>query len=564
MYINQGLIHCAFKADFSNYQDGMMARTRLSSRLAATACLAAMLYGAAGRGAQAAEIGLEPIQRYRLMVINVDGTGLHSIPGDDRKTYGSPDWSPDGKWIAYDAWPTGEQLFNARVEIMRADGSEVRQLGVGAMPSWSPDGKQLTAHAYGGPGAIFVMNADGSGRTAIMPHWGSPRWSPVGQRIVAANSRGGLSVYDLTTGQERNALPDRALMQGLSISPDGRRVCFADRAGALAVATIDGSSRATVRHLAEKGDFMHSSWSPDGKRIAFSWRQPGDAHEHLYLVDADGDQPPQRLAGLDDLAGAAAPDWSPDGKQIVFCELVAAPSRSARVAKSSLRDDDESRQVEVRQQLQETVRQLAGKLVALRSDLDARVWNDVKRRWTTTEAAKLLIAFFRGDGTLPGFTGSNAEADRLRADLANLRKSRALTQALFAKLVAMDAESPESPLCGRWEVTGVGGAGGLAADALELYDPDPVGRTFAVANGAALLVTGGGLWLFDVAYSGVQGGIDLSAVVRGNTVYRGRYEVDGARATVRFSQMNSRRPNGDDDNPTDGGFVLQLKRIDSK
>jgi Tol biopolymer transport system component len=538
-----------------------MTRARRFSPWVAPICLAVLLFGVAGVRAQGAEGELQPSQRYRLMVINVDGTGLRAIPGDDRKTYGSPDWSPDGKWIAYDAWNIDEEFNDARVEVVQADGSNLRQLGIGAMPSWSPDGKQLTAHAYGGAGAIFVMNADGSGRTAIMSHWGSPRWSPVGQRIVAANSQGGLSLYDLTTGEERFVLPDRAVMQGLSVSPDGKQVCFADGAGDLAVATIDERSGATVRTLVKGGRFMHSSWSPDGKRIVFSRRRPGDEHIRLYLIDADGDQPPERLEGLDDLAGVAAPDWSPDGKQIVFCELVLGEALPGDAAKQADADGDKISQEELRELLRKSLRQSAGKLVGLRSDLDARVWNDVERRWTTTEAAKLLIAFFRGDGSLPGFTGTPAEAERLRADLAKLRKSRELMQAIFAELATIDAKAPESPLCGSWEITGVGGAGGLAADALELYDPDPVGRTLAVANGAALLVTGGGSWLFDVTGDVDEKSIDLSAVVRSDTVYRGRYQVDGDRATAWFGQMNSPRPSGEEDNPTDGGFVLHLKRI---
>ena len=533
--------------------------------------VAVMLLSFLGLTSQAGADDAKPVQRYRLMVINADGTGLRPMPGDDRQTYGSPDWSPDGEWIAYDTWSVGERLVSARVEIMRADGSEVRQLGVGAMPSWSPDGKQLVAHTYDGPGTIFVMNADGSGRTAIMPHWGSPRWSPVGHRIVAANSSGGLSLYDLAAGEEHRLLADRSVYQGLSISPDGRRICFADRVGALAVATIgEQTSHATARNLVEGGYFSHSSWSPDGKRIVFTWKpKRGEDVEHLYIIDADGDQLPKKLTGLGETA-ASDPDWSPDGKQILFRQQVAAESFATASLTGARKENVEARKGQVREQFLREIRQLAGKMVSLRSDLDELVWNDVKPRWTTTEAAKLLIAFFRGDGRLPGFTGTSAEARQLQSGLAHLRETRALTLTLFSQVVRFDAMKPESPLCGMWEVTGVGGAGGVAADALELYDPDPVGRKFAVANGAALLVTGGGAWLFDATYPDEdedaedEDAIDLSAVVRGDTVYRGRYEVDGQQATLRCSPMNSPRPTGDDDHPTDGGFVLHLKRIDPK
>ena len=216
--------------------------------------------------------------------------------------------------------------------------------------------------------------------------------------------------------------------------------------------------------------------------------------------------------------------------------------------------------VETRERLIADARQIAGELVSLRSDLDARVWADVSQRWTTTEAAKLLVAFFRGNGELPGFTGTTDEAAALKRDLGRLRKAREATFAALAEAARMgSADVAPSPLCGVWEVAEVRGMGGLAADALELFDPDPVGRKFVAVDDAAYLMTGGGAWFFDATYNG-DDAVDLSALVRGNTVYRGRYAVDGDEATVRVSVMNAERPKEADGEPTDGGFVLRLRR----
>ncbi|MEX2171916.1 MAG: hypothetical protein WD851_21530 [Pirellulales bacterium] len=213
-----------------------------------------------------------------------------------------------------------------------------------------------------------------------------------------------------------------------------------------------------------------------------------------------------------------------------------------------------------REELLRDIREIAGQLVSLRSEMDGIVWKDVSSQWTTTEAAKLLIGFFRGEGTLPGFNGTPAEAQWLKEQLALLRSERVLAFDLLSEVARIDAEQPASPLCGTWQVTEVRGAGGIAADALELYNPDPVGRTFVTANDAAALLSGAGLWLFDASY-GEPGSIDLSAVVRGNTVYRGRYQVDGDGATLAVSPMNAPRPTSPDGDPTDGGFVLRLRRI---
>ncbi len=233
----------------------------------------------------------------------------------------------------------------------------------------------------------------------------------------------------------------------------------------------------------------------------------------------------------------------------VVVQVRASASRPPRLAPMASRDT-----------LIQEARQIAGELVAVRSDLDARVWADVSSRWTTTEAAKLLIAFFRGDGVVPGFTGTADEAAALRRDLARLRERRGAAFDLLSEAARRDTERPASPLCGTWEIVEVRGAGGVGADALELYEPDPVMRKFVAANDAAGLLTGAGLWMFDASYNQPDG-VDLSAVVRGDTVYRARFQVAGDEATLRVGPMNTPRPDLDEGDPSDGGFVLHLRRI---
>jgi hypothetical protein len=197
----------------------------------------------------------------------------------------------------------------------------------------------------------------------------------------------------------------------------------------------------------------------------------------------------------------------------------------------------------------------------MRSALDRAVWQDVQSRWTTTEAAKLLIAFFRGDGSVPGFRGTPEEARKLRKGLAELRKERGSVFAMLSVVSRIDAARPVSPLCGEWKVVEVQGTGGVAADALELYEPDPVGRYFVATNDSAGLLTGAGFWLFDATY-GDDGEIDLKAVVRGNTIYRGRYRVKNQEATLSVSPMNEARPRSAEGKPTNGGFVLRMRKCE--
>ena len=95
---------------------------------------------------------LRRVHPVALYTIDADGKNLRRILSLPDFTFvGSPDWSPDGRKIALDSWrPTmGEGCGDARIFVVNADGSSLKDLGLGAMPSWSPDGKQLTCSQYG-------------------------------------------------------------------------------------------------------------------------------------------------------------------------------------------------------------------------------------------------------------------------------------------------------------------------------------------------------------------------------------------------------------------------------
>ena len=297
-------------------------------------------------------------------------------------------------------------------------------------------------------------------------------------------------------------------------------------------------------------EIRHRFWCTGGRR-----QRPRD--QGLSL---DGRELKITGAGLEEVRLATGPHLfgggtgelltiAKDGRALVRVRtLVQQPERAEQV--------DEAK---AKSHLLQNARRIAGELVSIRSELDELVWKDVKDRWTTTEASKLLIGFFRGDGSLAGFRGTPEEALNLRQGLAQLRAARERAFSTVSQVSQIDSQQPKSPLCGIWKVTKVRGAGGIAADALELYDPDPVPRRVVFANETGALLTGAGLWLFDVGFEQPDG-IDLSAVVRGGTVYRGRYAVNGNEATLRVSPMNSPRPDTADGDPTDGGFVLHLQR----
>ncbi len=51
----------------------------------------------------------------QLYSMDADGSNLQAITVDEKRFFGSPVWSPDGKSIAYDAWASGSPFWTSHV-----------------------------------------------------------------------------------------------------------------------------------------------------------------------------------------------------------------------------------------------------------------------------------------------------------------------------------------------------------------------------------------------------------------------------------------------------------------
>ena len=242
-----------------------------------------------------------------------------------------PHVSGDDKVVFQSNRAGGLKLFVARL-----DGTELRQLTSGpgddATPIWSPDGTQVAfASDRGGNEDVWLVRADGTELRNLTNHPAGdshPNWSPDGRFMVFCSTRGDGENDDIyvidTGGSNLRRLTDNGLHWDTfpSFSPDGRTILFRrllrerTSEGTLANSEVmrmnaDGSG---VANLSQHPWFDGwPSWSPDGRRIAFSSNR-SDAYQ-IYVMNADGSG---IIRVVDSPYTDVRPQWLPDGKGLIF------------------------------------------------------------------------------------------------------------------------------------------------------------------------------------------------------------------------------------------------------
>jgi Tol biopolymer transport system component len=217
-----------------------------------------------------------------------------------------PAWSPDGAKIAF---ISGEECCiddteKADVFVMNADGSGRTQITNDARPklgvTWSPDGSRLAFGYYTSnfTPRVAIINADGSGRLDVATG-SNPSWSPDGMKLAFEDDKGHIVVADADGSNLRQVATGREP----AWSPDGGLIAYSYSASVLTIRP-DGSDKREI------GPGMTApAWSPDGGSIA------GTAYNGIHIEAANGSSG-RFVPGT--ARGDADPSWSPDGLRIVF------------------------------------------------------------------------------------------------------------------------------------------------------------------------------------------------------------------------------------------------------
>jgi Tol biopolymer transport system component len=225
-----------------------------------------------------------------------------------------PDWSPDGKLLAF----ASSRWFGG-ICLIRPDGTGLRQIfhGNASDVDWSPDGRRI---AFQGAGGIYVTGRRGGKPKRILrgQRFSLPAWAPDGRRLAVVADEPDLSmaidVVNADGSALRRLLPPYVRKSNRhwgfvsasetepSWSPDGRQIAM--QAGDRRIVVVDVAS-GRRRTIAEGG--YEPAWSPDGQLIAFQ------SKSGLWVANADGSGDPRELA-----ENGGDPSWAPDSRSLVF------------------------------------------------------------------------------------------------------------------------------------------------------------------------------------------------------------------------------------------------------
>ncbi len=210
----------------------------------------------------------------------------------------TPAFSPDGNYIAYfhDAWVTASSGYPTGLYIIGKDGSNRRLVLEGShlAPAWSPNGRWLV---FSSNGTIQKCLTNGDSLTSFTglnqltyPQFYYPNWSSDGKYILFAkplNPDGGLYLTTsnfltsgrvfglaLTTGNYPKLSPNNATLAYIN-GDQGFK-------GGTELFVIDTTGPNGIRLTHNDREDRAPTWSPDGKRIAWS------SDIRLSIINADG------------------------------------------------------------------------------------------------------------------------------------------------------------------------------------------------------------------------------------------------------------------------------------
>jgi dipeptidyl aminopeptidase/acylaminoacyl peptidase len=260
----------------------------------------------------------------QVWMANADGSDAYQMTFGEKPST-NPDWSPDGKWIAFTSSRSGKN----NLYLLRSTGGEAEMItdvksGVGGF-AWAPDGKWI-AFTMTDP---LTDNEEKNNKGKDDSRWidENVKMSHLYVVPVAKDAAGKRETRQLTKG-------DFTVGSGLGggggfdWSPDGKSIVFtftkapkADYWTSANVSVVDVASGEIKPLAATSAAEMQPLYSPDGKWIALTISDipPTWAFQNrIHLIPAGGGAPKPLSLTFDEQPNLIG--WAADGKRTYFSE----------------------------------------------------------------------------------------------------------------------------------------------------------------------------------------------------------------------------------------------------
>mgnify|MGYP001811894242 CR=1 FL=1 len=208
----------------------------------------------------------------------------------------SPRFSPDGIYLAYTSYHSGNQnLYITDLRQSKTTRVISRRKGLNLAPAWSPDGETLVVTlSFQGNPDLYLVNRRGEIKRQLTKRTGinvSPTFSPDGRHIVFVSDRSGkpqLYMMELSSGNTQRLTFEGVENAEPSWSPVESLVVYSSlRGGIYQLCTINPFSIGSSTQITNDQTHHETpSWSPDGNQIIFAKRD-GKGHK-VYGIMKNG------------------------------------------------------------------------------------------------------------------------------------------------------------------------------------------------------------------------------------------------------------------------------------
>ena len=219
---------------------------------------------------------------------------------------------------------------NTEIFVVDFDGFNLKQITrdrtLNLTPTWSPNGRWIVYTSYAGnnPDLVMIDNLGKKPKRTLLRLLGlnaAPSWSPVDDRLTLVLSKDKNSeIYVLNNNRKLRRLTRHFNIDtSPTWSPDGKKIAFtSDRSGGGApqiyIMDAHHGDKAGVKRISFGSSYNDNpAWSPDGDKIAYTARVGKRFQIKIYDLTTRNSTVFTKTRGNNE-----QPTWSPDGRFIAY------------------------------------------------------------------------------------------------------------------------------------------------------------------------------------------------------------------------------------------------------